>query len=894
MSLFRFLSLAAFAAALAAQTGRIELEVRDPSGAPVAATGRAVDLNTGAARWFEATAGGRVELSGLPYGAYRIEISNPGFATRTVEVSLDSAAAVVPPITLRVRNSAFRVDVVGSTPLRSFGRAIEEVPSPIQGATEADWLGAGIPSVPDFLNQRLNGVYWNEVQGNPFQPDINYRGYTASPLLGTPQGLSIYMDGVRLNQPFGDVVSWDLIPRIAIADMTLVPGSDPLYGLNTLGGALSVTTKNGADHAQTVLQLGGGSFARKTADFEHGGWSPNGLDWYAAASFFFEDGWREDSPSNVRQFFGRLGYRRERTTARLTAAFANNALIGNGLQEQQFLARQYNSVYTKPDFNGNRSPFLNLSLQHAASANVLLTGNVYYRYIGTRTLNGDINEESLDQSLYQPNAAERAALAAAGYTGFPAAGENALNTPFPYWRCIANVLLRDEPGEKCNGLINRSVATQQNYGGFGQASWFGRINGLRNQLIVGAGHDRSNARFTQSTQIGYLAPDRGVIGLPAFADGVSGGDMDGEPFDNRVNLRGHIHTSSLYATDTISMANRTHVTVSARYNRTAIDNLDRLNPAPGTGSLTGRHSFQRLNPAAGLTTRAFGAATAYFNYAEGSRAPTAIELGCADPEAPCRLPNALAGDPPLTQVVTRTVEAGVRSSNEGRLTWSAGWFRSANRDDILFVASQQTGYGYFRNFGRTRRQGIQLDLGARLRKLQWGGGYTLLDATFQSSEFVNGESNSEGDDPIEPGARIPMIPRHMFKSFAQWEPIGRLSLNVSMTAISSSYARGNENNLHEPDGRYFLGSPVSPGYAVVNAGARLWLHRNVELTLRADNLFNRRYYTGAQLGPTGFTPEGNFIARPFGLVDGEYPVRHVSFYAPGAPRSAWAGLRFRF
>ena len=104
------------------------------------------------------------------------------------------------------------------------------------------------------MNRRFTSVFVNEIQGNPFQPDINYRGYTASPLLGTPQGLSVYVDGVRLNQPFGDIVSWDLIPRAAIASTTLIPGSNPLFGLNTLGGALSVQTKNGRSDPGTSVQ----------------------------------------------------------------------------------------------------------------------------------------------------------------------------------------------------------------------------------------------------------------------------------------------------------------------------------------------------------------------------------------------------------------------------------------------------------------------------------------------------------------------------------------------------------------------------------------------------------------------------------------------------------------
>src|SRR5262249_39598594 len=160
------------------------------------------------------------------------------------------------------------------------------------------------------------------------------RGYTASPLLGTPQGLSVYMDGVRLNQPFGDVVSWDLIPRIAISEVTLIPGSNPLFGLNTLGGALAVQTKDGRRQPGTAVQISGGSFGRGMFEFEHGGANAKGLNWYLASALFFEDGWRAASPSNVRQFFGKLGWQSAQTVLGLTVAYANNALNGNALQEQ--------------------------------------------------------------------------------------------------------------------------------------------------------------------------------------------------------------------------------------------------------------------------------------------------------------------------------------------------------------------------------------------------------------------------------------------------------------------------------------------------------------------------------------------------------------------------------
>jgi hypothetical protein len=238
-------------------------------------------------------------------------------------------------------------------------------------------------------------------------------------------------------------VSWDLIPRVVISETTLIPGSNPLFGLNTLGGSVSIQSKDGRTNPGISLALGGGSFGRKMGELEYGGSNSKGLNWYLASDMLFEDGWRESSPSNVRQFFGNVGWQGPKTVLGLSVSYANNSLIGNGLQDLGFLQRNYSSVYTKPDLTANRSPFVNLRARHSPSSRLSLSGNLYYRYIRTNTLNGDINEDSLDQAVYQPNAAERAALTAAGYTGFPTAGESAANTPFPFWRCIAQSLLND-------------------------------------------------------------------------------------------------------------------------------------------------------------------------------------------------------------------------------------------------------------------------------------------------------------------------------------------------------------------------------------------------------------------------------------------------------------------
>lgn len=736
--------------------------------------------------------------------------------------------------------------VIGTTPLSDIGIALDKLPAPVQAVTAGDFLRSGALDVSALLNDRLTAVHLNNVQGNPYQADLNYRGYTASPLLGTPQGLSVFMDGVRLNQPFGDVVSWDAIPRLAIESLALMPGSNPLFGLNTLGGALSIRTKDGRSAPGTVVQPILGGYFRRGIEIEHGGSSANGLDWYLTGNLFGDEGWREASPSDVRQVFGKAGWRRLTTDLHATVAIARNSLTGNGLQEERLLARDYRSIYTKPDTTDHRSTFVNVSGRHSPNARLTLSGNAYYRGIRTSSLNGDVNEDALDEA----------------------------------------------PGETPNGLLNRAWTEQRNAGAAAQFTLVDSPAGERNQLTAGAAYDRSRVEFQQSAELGSLTPDRGVVGLGAF--------------DDLVALGGHIHTWSVWATDTRALGRRWHVTLSGRYDQTVIDNRDRINPGAGPESLDGHLSFGRFNPSAGLTFSPTSRVNGYLSYSEAGRAPTSIELGCANPDQPCKLPNAMAGDPPLGQVHTGTWEAGLRSGTAAGVSWHGGWFRADNRDDILFVASTQTGFGYFRNFGRTRRQGLELGVQGRWGRARISGGYTFLHATYESTETVSGNSNSSNDEAalgrpglegtieIERSDRIPLIPQHTAKASMDLEVSRLVSIDLDVLGVSGSYARGNENNEHAPDGTYYLGPGRAAGYVVVNLGARYRATPRVQLLARIDNLFNRRYATAAQLGPTAFTSEAMFLARPLPAIDGEYPLRHATFYAPGPPITAWGGLRIAF
>lgn len=755
-----------------------------------------------------------------------------------------------------------------------------------------------------FLVRRFGSVSVNENQGNPLQPDVNYRGYTASPLLGTPQGLSVYLDGVRLNQPFGDVVSWDLIPRAAIERVDLLAGGNPLYGFNSLGGALSLRTKDGYSSPGVEAHVAYGSADRRQVELQAGGHTDSGLYGFVTANRLLDDGWRDDSPSDARQAFATLGFRDSTTDVALTAARAVTDLTGNGLQDVRLLESDYDSVFTRPDETRNRSTLLNLRGRHAIDDGIAVAANTWYRTIRTATYNGDVNEGSLGESLYQPNAAERAALAAAGYAGFPSSGENDANTPFPRWRCIANVLLNDEPNEKCNGLVNRSALAQRSFGAGAQIDVERVLAGRRHRLVVGASLERSRVRFRQSSQFGYLAPDRSVVAVDgdgAFADGSQSSE---NAFDARVDLGGRTVTRSVFAADSIDVGDRLQANISARHDRTQTRTRDSLTPGGGPGSLDGDHVHARLNPAVGLVYLVSPRTSLVASYAEASRAPSAIELGCADPAYPCRLPNAMASDPPLAQVVTKSVEFGARG-DVGALRWSVAAFRGDSVDDILFVADDQAGFGYFRNFGRTRRQGIELGLTADVGTLSAGANYTFLDATYRSEESVNGAGNSsndagvpgfEGAIEIEPGDRIPLISRHLAKAWAEWRPRESVSLQADLSYVGGMLARGNENGEHRPDGTWYLGSGRIGGHAVLNVGAEWKPTAALTTYVQVNNALDRRYATSAQLGTTPFTTAGTFVARPFAgpVIDGERPLLHSTLVAPGAPRSVYVGLRYRW
>src|ERR1700724_2448073 len=251
-----------------------------------------------------------------------------------------------------------QVTVIGNAPLVGLGLPLDQIPANVQTADSEQMQRQQALGLADYLNNNFSGINVSESADNPFQLDINYHGFTASPLLGTPEGLSVYVDGVRINESFGDTVNWDLIPEAAISTVTLMSGSNPVFGLNTLGGALSVHTKGGHDDPGTELEAYGGSFGRRSFKGQTGG-ELGQFDYFLTGTYFDEAGWRDGSHTQVYQAFGKVGWQNDKTDIDLSYTYADTILFGNGAAPMSLLDFRRQESYT-PDFNHNILNFVNL------------------------------------------------------------------------------------------------------------------------------------------------------------------------------------------------------------------------------------------------------------------------------------------------------------------------------------------------------------------------------------------------------------------------------------------------------------------------------------------------------------------------------------------------------
>jgi len=699
--------------------------------------------------------------------------------------------------------------VIGIRPVPGLGTPLRDIPSAVQSSGARELEQSQPLDAPDYLGRSFAGVHLGDTEGNLFQRSLTYRGFTASPLLGLPQGLSVFVDGVRVNESFGDMVNWDLIAPNTIANLHLLSGTNPVFGLNTLGGVLSIHTKSGFAFPGSSASAGGGSFGRRSLEAETGGHGER-ADYFAAMRAFDDGGWREHSQSRLRQAFVKSGWQDARTDLDVSLSAADNTMRGTQALPQSMLDNP-RQAYTWPDSTENQLSFLTLRASRSLDNDVLLSGNFHVRAVRQTSVASNVNDD--------------------------------LTPP---------------------AFNDRSRLQQTSAGLTLQAVRAGRVADFKHELTIGAALHGGSADFRQERQDALFTVERDTVGIGPFAP--------------RVDVAARHTYRSFYLMEQLSPSERWTFLLSGRYNVASVGLRDR---SGAQSDLDGDHDFRRLTPSLGATWNPNAATTWFLSLSEGMRVPSPVELTCADPAAPCSLPNQFLADPALNPVIARTVEGGVRLRPWPELAVSVSAYRTLLSDDIQFVASgAAVNSGFFQNTGKTLRQGFDVTVARKTGSLSLAATYSYVRAEFRTPFRMlspnNSSSDAAGEIQVEPGDRIPGIPRSQLKLLGEWTYTPRASLGFGWAWFDRQYARGDENN-QDVHG-------ALPSYGVAQLFARYRPSRLWQLSLKMDNLFDRRYSSFGLLGSNFFTGPGNTY-DPAAAA----PER---FLAPGAPRSVWLALQY--
>jgi outer membrane receptor protein involved in Fe transport len=738
------------------------------------------------------------------------------------------------------------VEVVGSTPLLGSGVSRDLVPAQTNVLTRDQVVRTGIPEAVKALEDNVPGVNLSDAAGNPNQPNLFYHGFEASPLQGTPQGVAVYLNGVRFNQAFGDTVHWDLIPDVAIDTMNLV-GSNPVFGLNALGGALSVQLKNGFTYQGGELSLYGGSFDQYGTNFQYGRASEN-TSTYIAGTVQHQGGWRDLQSSDLYQVYGDIGWRSEKAEVHLNIAGADTQLNGPGTSPVELLDVDRAAQFTAPNLIATKYTLVSLNGNVDITNTTSLQGAAYYDYLQQRVINGNVTE-------FEPCSSGNGFLC-------DDSGNLAINragNPIPDF-------LHGGPHSE----LDQQTTNTNGYGTSIQMTNRDTIFGRSNQFIAGLSFDGAQTMFDGNSSIGGLALDSRVF----IGPGIVIDQPDGSIAPVRVGASSAYYGA--FFTDTFSVTPRLALNVAGRFNSAQIG-LDDQN---GT-ALTGNHSYNHFNPAVGATWKALSWMTLYASYSEANRAPTPAELSCANAASPCSLANFFVGDPDLKQVVAHTFEAGLRGDFAPlpgtKMSWNLGLYRTNLNDDILFVESPIQGRAFFQNVGSTRRQGV--DVGMRLTTPRWQAwaNFAYVDATFQSP-FTEASPNNPAADPngniqIQPGNRLPGIPPYQVKLGVAYKVTDAWTVGANAVGASGQFLFGDEANL----------TPKLPAYFVLNLTTNYQVNRNLQLFANVVNVTDTKYYAFGTFSPTSSV----FIAQAPGATN-------PRSYSPAAPVGAFGGIRVTF
>jgi len=744
-----------------------------------------------------------------------------------------AALPLVPAMAQELEGEIEEITIISSSPLS--GAVISDDSSYQVQSFSAEEIQSGqLNTIADLLDRKASGVTINHAQNNPLQPDVQIRGYSASPLLGAPQGVAVYWNGSRINEPFADTVNWDMLGTSNIQQLSLISGANAAYGLNALGGSLILNTKTGFDEGLSSLSGSYGSFERRTLGASHG--DNNGRwGYFVSVDNFDEKGWRDFSASKATNVYSSLSLRDEKIHWDLFALLGDSNLHGNGTSPETLLKLDRKAVFTHLDITENNLFMLSSQNKIFFENNARINTNIFYRKNITDSFNGDGSEfEECDP-------------------------------PFGGFLCDDDDQVSDQFGnpvdEGFDAINNTGEQEQQSMGATIEYLRFIDVVGVPHENIFGFDFYLGETDFESQVEFATLQTNRSTSGSGLFDE------------EGGTKLQAKNRYYSVYWLDTFQASEKINLNLSLRYNHSQVITRDTSGEVP---ELDGNHTYVGWNGGVGLTFDLNEDLQLYSSMHQSSRVPTPIELACSHPDAPCTLPNTFLADPPLDEVVARNVEFGIRHKVGGKYSWQVNSFYSAINDDIIFQATGgiSSNEGFFSNASDTQRLGFSTSYEIDFDSLFLNFSYTWMRATFED-DFIasspNHPSEVGGLVSVQSGDNIPGLPVHNLSAGMTWLAGENWELDMDVHYQSGVYLRGDEANLDDKTDQAF----------VVNFQSRYSFDSRLSMSLTVNNLLDTEFESFGLYGePDEVIPS---------LGD-----ENTRFLSPNEPRGLWLGLRYQW
>ena len=715
--------------------------------------------------------------------------------------------------------------------------------------------GDQIKSVPgqfsmDHIERQIGATHFYKASGNDRQPSLNYRGFQTAPLLGLPQGLAVYMDGIRMNDLFGDVVFWEVLPSNGLKSIELIAGSNPIFGLNALGGAVQYQTKTGFDLTENTFSIQGGSYGHKSFDFELG-FKEGDWAYIFAGNLFAEDSWREFSESKSGRIFGKVTKQSQKGLSHLSIHYSKSNFLGNGAIPRELLQENRNAVFTHPDRTENELILFSLHHSWFINKNSKLQGLLYFKNRDTQTFNGDDSsyEECEDHEGFLCLESDD------DDDGDDEEEEEEDEMEQPVTDQFGNFI---EAAESVSSAVNNRTSTIQNSAALVlQYQSKSNFQGLTNRFLAGQRLDAGYSDYNASTELAQLTETRGTIGSGLF---------DSDQF---TEVRVNVFKWSAFASNWLDFNNNSMTLQTAiRANYSTVKLRDQLGTA-----LNGDHKYFHLNPSLGFVWHLEKDRQVFLNYSLSNRTPTPVELTCADPDDPCLLPNSFLADPPLDQVVASTFELGWQGRHPLGHFKLVG-FLSKISNDIYFVsAGPARNSGFFRNLTHTSRQGVEMQCNFEFNTWNATMAVNFLNAQFDEQFVLSNPHHPEaieGETIVNSGSQLPLVPSHTVKFYGEYKVNKNLRFGLLWNHYGQQFIRGDESNTLN----YRL-----PSINYVSLDAKLKLLNNWQIFAEIRNVLNLKYNTFGLLGEPDEIDEFEDFTDPL-------------FLTPAAPRLFRLGVQY--